>query len=388
MRSKKKAEIMRALYASGCMTYDALRLLEPPCELMQRNVIELSKNGMVDLTGKGREKIITLPTNELEIWNMPEVQKDVPRTYVKRYEELRANIIKYKSDEYRLMRNAKRGELNIAMHVSGIKAYPDERTPIEGGIDFIGSSYYMADEIRKCSGFDVSVEKKNDAVTKINNSRLGGLLVTPDEAFSTYNIGSRLIQWESTGEVRMRTFIENMLAGNNKDVGVGKEVSALFMAWDESVFEKIILNSYRKIDGGKWKWNRLPLVSIDNSYERMYGIPFSRDGLATLKIMKQKNWKETLRYDFLGSEGMDVNPSCNVPCDAIRQDGAYICLFAIPDLVKLKGFLESARYEDNIDEFAIYCFEHQKDMITKLAGDFVRVYSYPITDYLKAKNLG
>ena len=141
---------------------------------------------------------------------------------------------------------------------------------------------------------------------------------------------------------------------------IAKMSEAILLGTNTEVFIKIFENT----TAGK-------LNLYESGYEKLYGIPYTSDGQKMVELMTRKNWKEDLKSIYLKDYETDTRTS-SVNCDGVGTD-KFILLHCIPDLIKLKKFVNQANYAGEPEKYEIYCFDFQEEFVRKVAGENVTI---------------
>ncbi len=372
-RKGKRIEIIKALYACGCLPYKSLRLYPWKTRITQEAVLAMEREGLLEIKKTETGKQINLKN-----WNdeSAEYMDYLPYAYLGHYEEIKEEVWKASSDFIRGERLHKNAEIILMMHQSGIGSYPDEKKDIrERGVRISSADkmYFTAREIKNVKPYRVETGTDKDGVKKIIGSRLNGMLATPGGNYGIYNLGNRLIEWERYGESKMAQHLQRVLEEKREDYEK-EDVECVLLANDEMLFIRVIENENER----RYRKGKI-LLNIDYAYEKMYGLPINRDGEKMLAIMSSKNWKERMKERLL-PQGADIKTSYSVACDGFINN-VFILLFCIPDIAKLKLFYKRAKLEMDKEKFEIYCFTYQIPMLASLAGEYVTLRSIELEEY-------
>ena len=264
-------------------------------------------------------------------------------------------------------------ETYIMMKHAGVACDPYNRPNLLQDIllDDHMNTYYSSREIKSYSDYKVdfkTVNGKNmlnDTEKLLISSRITGFLLSYGGAYAVYNLGRSITNWQRGGELKMKTYLDYMLA-NKLDRPMRCE-SALLTLEDYESLSKAI-TPLNKVD-------KAALASFENlqvSYKNIYAIPYNLDGRHMLEIMLQPNWIKDLKDTFLsGFTTVDVELK-PMPCDAYTEN-EYILLFCIPDMKKLQLFKKYAENTNDKNRFIILCFDFQAEMLAKSCSAFCRI---------------
>lgn len=375
----KRRELIQILLAFGAIPYDSLKMLNGETRIYTRTARKLRDEGVVEVKDGNGIKAIYIKGTE----GVMEYETEFPRCYIDRYQNITiddANNMKWNRVGTYPERIRRKIETQIMMHTCGVKIMPDDKPSIMIN-DYIlndtDSYFYNSVEIKDIRSIEYQADiEESDEGKKVTSSRIAGIYITPDEVYSVYNIGNKLIEWKVFGELKMAQFISLALRTKFEKPRKKREVTAaIILAKTEEMYYDIITERYNK-DAS------VSLMNINYAYQEMYAIPLGDVGKKYLKIMQEKQWKEKMRESIL--EHYVVQPGMNLPidCDGYK-DGVYILLFCIPDLVKLKKFVNIAALKENKSKYQIYCFTHQLPTVLLLARDYAGIYSQDFEEYLK-----
>jgi hypothetical protein len=371
IKSGKRVEILKTLYANGVLPYKSLKLYNGETGITQRKVKEMENDGEITRIGTGKDSIIVLHNGWKE-----GTQHWKNKAYIARREELQEELYKCLSEGgTRLNRFSRRAELNLMMHLAGVGAYPDEK-PVMNDITNRGldAFYYNADEVKNATCY-VDDVKEEDGKKQTSISRLSGLEISQGGIYATYSLGSKLIEWNRFGEVRMKELIKRTLGERSQKIVENSPIDCIMFTDDYKLFERVILNELETHPA----YNTKILLNIDFAYEHMYALPTDKNGIAMLEEMKKKNWLKEMRHILLGD--YNVPPmGTQVVCDAVEDD-KYILMFTSCDISRLKSFIKRARMTEEPERFMVYCFSFQTPLIKRLAGDYVTIGEIELADY-------
>lgn len=376
-RKGKRIEIIKAVYACGCLPYKSLHLYPWKPKLTQRTVLAMGREGLLEIKKTKAGKQINLKN-----WNdaSAEYMSYLPSVYLRHYEEIKEEVFRSPNDFSKGDRLHKNAEVILMMHESGIGSYPDERKDVRKKDVWISSGdkmYFTSWEIKNVKPYKAEAGMDKDGVKKIVGTRLRGLLVSPGGDYGVYNLGNRLIEWERYGESKMARHLQRVLEEKRENYEK-KDVECLLLASDEMLFMRVIENENSK----RYKRGKI-LLNIDYAYENMYGLPINHDGEKMLAIMSSAGWKGRM-IERLMPEGMENRAAYSVTCDGYIN-GVFILLFCIPNITRLKMFYRRAKLENDKKKFEIYCFTYQIPMLAALTGDCVTLRSIELEEYYNAE---
>ena len=211
---------------------------------------------------------------------------------------------------------------------------------------------------------------------KLSNSRINGLSVTPGGVYSIYSTGKSVLEWKRSGEVKMAACIQALMNKTTRDFSMADyEKEAVIISSKDGNFTKIMEAEYKKNS------HRRILMNIDFTYEHMYSIPFSNDGVRIFRMMQMENWKYKILDQILEHDEIQESNYVSVSCDGYdKANGIYKLIYCIPDMTKLKGFAKRAAIEGDKERYQIYCYKSQVPIIAPLVKDNAKVFIIGIDD--------
>ena len=391
-RKGKRREIIMLLLACGIIPYKSLALWGDGARLMMRKAREMSEDGTVEINKREHQKFVTLANFSVKSKEyIPYMPNGYEEHYLNNIAYIRKHALYKDTPKIKFERAIRTSEIFILMYLSGARVFFDEKPPLANLNDLIKGddvTYYTGPEIKDYKN-DGLKKISVDGQTQLGNTRVIGAMFSPGGVYSIYNIGSKLIEWKRYGEVKIATHINRLAEEQyepfrfHNEEEIPKVDSAIFYAYDEKIFVRVINNEYQD----KKKSGNI-LLNIDMTYKHMYALPLNDMGLYMTKIMQCKNWQNIMRHMFFDQgENLDTR-TFDVACDAYdERSNTYILLFCIPDLSKLKIFIKRAGLEENRGRFRIYCFEEQLPIIapTVSVGNekIADVLSIPFTEFYK-----
>ncbi|MEE1256235.1 MAG: hypothetical protein UHN47_06955 [Lachnospiraceae bacterium] len=375
-----KNEIIQLIYICGMIPYRALRLLANEPRLYQRAIKEMEKEGILTVDKKGGEKNLRLQDRRN---NKMKYEPYIPLEYIRYYENTSREVLKRLGEEdymaaKREMRNS---STKIMMYASGVEITPDKRNLQNEMIKAEDVCYYNSPELKSIIGYEneieIVIERMGERSSKLNNTRINGLLVSPGGNYAVYNIGKEMIEWKRKGEMKIAASISNLIRKKSEEEhSITNQKEAIVIAQTPNQYVRIINNTNEKRAG------KMNLINIDYTYDKMYAIPEDRNGVLMMKIMTQRGWRKKILDSILSEEIQKASERSNIDCDGYdEKKEIHQLVFCIPDMAKLKNYIRRAQIEDDKNKFRIYCFTHQLPIIATLAGEYVQVSKVDIDKY-------
>lgn len=380
-----RREIIKGLYASGCVPYKSLRLMEGQLRLVQRKAKQMKEEGLIDIRKTKHGKNIYLKEHVKE----NEYQEYFSECYYEHYEEIKEHVRKAGYSDSRMERLMKTAEINLLMHLSQIPTYPDELAKewIRGSRLKSDSLLYL-DSRRLKAGTNYSPTIRiDDEVKKVSGSRVIGMLISPGGNYAVYHLTNHLIEWDKAGEVKMAAYLETFLRNHwnledeyyeNTKENKQKEnpLQCILFAWSMELFAKVLINENKKYR------KKRPLINIDYAYRNMYVLPSDKNGIKMIQIMIVPGWKERMRKLLLAGFSKE-DKDYTVIHDAYdyEMDG-YVLLFCDCDIAKLKLFLKRAINKHENEVFSIYCFTFQLPLLAQFDLSGIQIKAMELEEYI------
>lgn len=372
-----KGQVIELIMEYGAVPYDVFRLCSGKKRTeFQRRARELKSEGVIrEFRTLDGQRCLMLIDNQIDFSAYPsglaEKYHDKKTRDQLRYLQIQTAADKEHRAAYRSTQNKIINDISaqLFMRFSGT---------LSGD-----SKYYTSVELKNVGNYQDKIEKSSDNTNYLINSRINGLLVTSDSAFSVYSTGRHLIEWKRFGEVKMASYIQRMLSEQGRE-NSRYETEAIILSKNIQSYEDIVKLDYKKQSG-----KRRVLMNIDYAYDHMYAVPYSRDGVQMLWIMQHKGWKNFLKDKLLTHEEQEDRKFVSVDCDGYdKENDIYSLVFLIPDMTRLKAFLTRARMEQDWNKYRIYCYKSQYSFISGIVGKDIKIYTVDIVEVMKEIRIG
>lgn len=378
-----KAEIIRLIHKCGIIPYDNLRLLMGEnARMYQKNVRELAEKGYVKIEKRGRDRVIRLLDKEKHRKDYADSLPEEIIAYYDTHYDTSSYLGNLSSKNDSLVRKTVRNAATcMIMYVANVKIASDAKNLNEEIIENDDCFYLDSITVKRVSGYKVAKGNTNSE-NKYKSSRITGLLVSAGGVYSIYNIGRNLISWLRAGEQKMSTYIERIISTSTESqCKIQYNREAIIISKSEELYQKICMLDYSQ---GNGKSRNTPLINIDYAYRKMYAVPENENGVYLIKIMTMENWQNKILRSILSESEMKGAETIDIRCDGYNKEkDQAILVFCIPDMTKLKSFIIRARLENNRQRFRIFCFTHQLELVTSLAGKSVQISHMDIKKYYK-----
>lgn len=378
-----RIELIRTLYANVALPYRSLRMYVGTTQVTQRLARKMEQEGLIEIVRKSAAgkyivvkdykrnyETIYSPYLDRQYLNACQLQMDEYSRCKEKANEKRTEKEKNKGRMERLLNMTETMQM---MHLSNVSSYPDETVELKEGIKSGGtgqSVFYPSMEIKKAGHYKDEVMQR-DGEKRVQTSRIYGMMISVGGVYAVYNISDKLIEWKQYGEIKMKNHIKQL----TRECTRGKDIGCILLATDMKVYARVITNEYQKGHKGA-----KILLNIDYAYEKMYGLPTTKDGIEMLRIMQEENWEEEMEQNLLGGCSRDIR-SYSVVCDARSEEDGYILLFCNGNIARLKLFLNRAVNAREDEQFSIYCFDYQLPLLAALEIGNTKVKAMSIYDY-------
>lgn len=370
-RKGRKHEIIKILYQACVIPYKSLPIIDGQSKMIKRTVNELAKEGIVVVDKKGGEKNIRLIERQTQKEKYEGyIGEEIVKNYESQIKGVQSRLSSNnESDGKKVIKDA---SSQIIMYASGITMASQAKTEETEEKENI---YYTSNEYKALEN-----GKKNQS------SRISGVLFSKGGVYATYHVGNKLITWKQNEERKVAATIN--LAGKKRGY-IQDSVESI--AKKECIILANTLAPYVRMSrldyGQKTKViNQTKLINIDYTYDSMYAVPDAPIGKELIKIMTQENWKQRIYDSLLTTKEQKEAKTTSVACDGYNQEeNVYKYIFCVPDMVRLKQFLNRAGLENDKKRFRIYCYNFQLPIVYGIIeADNVTVMKITLQSY-KAK---
>ena len=264
----------------------------------------------------------------------------------------------------RIVRNA---ETSIFCETCGIETEIGNKPTLYGSnLPPEAKVFFNSRELKNAN--DYTVEKNKDTGQLIGKTFVNGLIVSPGGTYLVIDCYDWLLEFDY-GEFKINSYIEALVA--EKKLPEYKGVILLFDSYDTQ-YEYLTSERVRYVRKKKaqipWIKNWTCLVEC---YPKVYGINLNKEGQRMLRMMTEKDWDKKSHYSFLSDKPRREN--CPVECDG-QDDDSYYLNFCVPDIKKLRTFVNVAKLYNDKNQFKIICYEWQKDFVLKVSAGSCRIF--------------
>lgn len=374
-----RREILELALMSGAISYRSLELLNGNYRIYVRRIREMCDEGILSQYRLGKEYAVRLKNFESAkkkyINVFPENYYDYYKTYCEDDVKFLSEY-KNKENKTKAIKACRQGEVVAMMKASGIETRPEMKPSIasEEKIKNDKGYYFCSREIKEEGNFRVGeiTNKKWNMKTKVKlNSRMMGGIVSPGGSYIVYHSGDALMRIEKQGETVMMSHMAKFvnrrcIAPEQTDEGRIKR--CIVFGYTPEVFERIVSDEEKKRTD----------MSV-SGYAEMYAIPYSAEGTKLLNLMSKANWKKTILKIVFGNDCKEQGSEMIYD----EKDGSIKkLLFCIPDLCKLKKFINTAEWSEEPQLYHIYCFDFQVPFVKMATNGKAEIYSINFNDFL------
>lgn len=192
------------------------------------------------------------------------------------------------------------------------------------------------------------------------------MLLFGNAAYAVYNLGNHGIIWRRENEQKIAVFMAYLLrirSAYELDVKIRKK--AIILATKDEVFLKLC--EQKKEANNDSCTNP---GGIDTVYDSIYAVPEDEYGQKLIYLMKNDDWERKVISCVLPAEYIDDKVKGAIQCDGYdAEKEIYYLVFCVPDLCKLKKFIESAKHSTDGRKFTLFCFNYQLPLIKSLVSN-------------------
>lgn len=250
-------------------------------------------------------------------------------------------------------------EVTQMMYGAGVSVFPDEKTEMRGNalIDSEEISYYSSHELKECDTFHLHLNSTDKKDNYTMTSRIIGCLISPGGKYAVYHTGHERLFWKKASEGQIAYYISGVINKKCENPNMsGSAKDCIMVGKDMGVFQKI------------FEGRKPGCVSVESGYERMYAIPYDKNGQKMLERMTKDGWRRKLLDRYL--IGYDTDTSMNnIICDGI-QESRIALVFCDGDIVRLKKYITAIQWvkctQTNIT-YEIYCHDFQQNFVSEVS---------------------
>lgn len=212
------------------------------------------------------------------------------------------------------------------------------------------------------------IKELGDEHTKINNSRIQGILLAPSCIYAVFYTGDSLLKWEYRTELRVKALLNyhasrGVLSKGRVEPAYNPDspIKALFIGKDMGTALKLLTST-----GGYQK----SYFCLDKSFDYFHYIPADPAGETLLRVLCSPELMENLKTLLLS----DLHPPCmDLPLehDAVTEDGLPILLAFDFDMLRLVHFHTALSFQALRGH--LICFDFQTDVLRQFFGADIEI---------------
>jgi len=296
-------------------------------------------------------------------------------------------------------------EIVCMLSQTDIRIFPNEKVRVreDEKIPLYPPAFYNSLEIKDGAGYKLRIgdEEKEDVV----GSRIIGVITSEGGIYSVYHTEDKQIRWTKNTEGQMSNSITRFT--NERCVNISDEEKEQIKAgritkqeikerkergWEDipytpitkisdailvGVGDEIFLKTMNNSSDGR-------LNLYESGYKSIYSIPYTKDGQKLIQLMTEENWKEKMLEVYLEDFSTNTKNS-SIDCDGVSEEDCVL-LFCIPDLIKLKKYINGASYMGDEKNYIIYCFDFQEEFIKRVTDGMAEIRVVEFSEYWEYVN--
>lgn len=252
------------------------------------------------------------------------------------------------------------GEVNIMMTSSEVAVFPDQK-PAVFAPDAVkeqkiqSAAFYSSREIKQ-------MDKEN--TIKLSGSQMAGVLLTPANAYITYNSRKELLDLDYRYEQRCHTLVSGTLCNNLPNLQYEPEnICGLMFAKNLSAIRHILYTE---------NTNLRDFFLLDGDYHHFYYLTTDHYGEIMLRLIaspqKQESLNRILRQDLIPSKTI-------VPfdCDGIDRNGLPVLFGYLLDFPRINRFSTSLKLHEK--NGIVICFDFQRNLLAEFMDSRISLQS-------------
>ena len=412
-----RRNIVRLLLTCGCLSKKGLHMLgegkyiQYATKIKEMKEEEIIEEVNTQSQREGYHKVIRLksirPGTEKYMEEFP--------TYAGhyyRYAMNNAKQVSFQSAKGAQIKAYRESEVVELLYGTSVRIFPDEKIGVreKKEIPLYPPSFYNSLEVREGANVRMEAEGAGKKGEEVSGSRIIGLIISEGGYYGVYHTENKQIQWIKSSEGQMTNAIARFVNDRCTEVGeeerkalavtkeeeeeewkkkikdrknypslpvkkIPKLSEAILLGTNTEIFTKIFHNT----SAGK-------LNLYESGYNRLYAVPYTHDGQKLVEIMTRKNWQEELKSIYLKEYDTDTRTS-SVNCDGTKGEEKYVLLHCIPDMIKLKKFVNQASYAAEPQKYEIICFDFQEEYVRKIAGESATIKYASFNTYCEYKGV-
>ena len=240
-------------------------------------------------------------------------------------------------------------EMNIMMLSSGAAVFQDQKPPVfvpdfTQDLTIDSPVFYSSREIKQMN---------NEDTIKLSGSRMTGVLLTPANAYITYNSRNGLLELDYRYEQRCHTLVSSTLCNKLFCEQYGSDqIYGLMFGNNHTALQGLLESSNTHLRN---------FFLLDTDYEHFYYLTCDRYGITLLKLLcdpqKQHALNSVLRQDLFVPKG-----PIPFDCDGVDRNGTPVLFGYFLDFPRIDRFSTTLRLHKK--KGIVICFDFQCDVLS------------------------
>lgn len=301
---------------------------------------------LITISGKAAGKTIRFHRSGLPILNW--IHPDALGSYLSGYRHHH-----FSGDEFHKDRNHRRAEAVAMCARAGIEFRPYllpklQNTEIRRVVpDML--SYYGSRDIKQIADYEIN---------KTAFTRLTGLLFSPGDVRTVYNLRNSLMRWNGNSELKTRLAMTDIARMN---AGAEDVYDAVMFGHDYD----IALRMLEQDAAMKKQWR------FDSVYRHIHFIPQTEMGIRQLRMLLLPNWRERM-LNAIYEDEFRSHDLGSFEYDAIVDGEYYLAIFD-GDLARLIRFREAVKEYSDAPHTVVLCFQEQLPLLREYLPKWVSI---------------
>lgn len=363
-----RRELMKLTLVCGSLPFKSLSLLDKNLRGMQRALTTMEREGTLEEYHEKDIWVVGISDYKKKIGELIEFYNVKLLKYYELYGI--SDFTRAKSgtqqEKQRVLRNS---ESILFMYAANCEVFPGEKESINQSACITNTTYYTSREIKASKELKENggLVVEEDDTNIVSNTRINGLLASKGGTYAVYNLGKTLYKFRGKAERKTQDYITRLVAQKS----LAQLEGAVLMCKDNALFTRLLFPKDRE--------EKKATDVIMSSYPAVYHLPFDVNGVKTMEIMSQYRWKDIMLHSLLTNTQLS-NGGQGRFYDGKENDNYYL-IFCIPDLKKLKMFVESARMDANDNsKYYIYAYNHQIEYLSQIPCDKIYLKALDISE--------
>lgn len=272
--------------------------------------------------------------------------------------------------------------------------------------DDLRNSFYTPHELNTVALAYSEASIPSTKTYKFQGARHNGLIISEGGSYIIYNSSKWGMQVNRGFEQNLVSFTDSLLQNHNHPyldgcIRLFSNESLLL-----SLMEKKTIKVGNRLEKNEPEW----INCIEDYYRHVYVLPLNKNGQTIASIMCTPSWRDKITQVFYkGLQSGHKNCKIELHIEELKHkhnDGymfycndvkgtsihhrAISLHFFIPDIKKLRYFIDAIKYNGSYDEsgnfvpderYEIYCFDFQKPALMTYAGKYATIKSVKFSKF-------